>query len=496
MIIMKFVKSNYRKKALILLLLSFGMIFASIGFSSLNFPLNFTSINMEEPNIENDFDYQIQIPKTSEYQNFDGAGENLNIALHQSLMNTSTIEFTNLDASNSFTEPFPNFNGYNTSFINMTIEGIFAPNHTLIIEDDAFEDSSDVASTFVSAFTVPSNSYLINASFDLVTTSGTPSANIYLFNSSWTGTRSEPVTSSSQIIGSFSSPPNGWNDMVLTKTLLNNSNTANNTWFIGLRETTGLATLKWRYVFDSTNGDNSEAYYLSGGWQQITNDYDCKLDLTPLNNIPKPSEINLKINNTIVIDTIDDSGYYSSNEAYSSSSDILNFTISADWWDISCNITNVQINYTKTDLLAGSEFNIAGSGQTVEWNVTRNGGINYFDLGFSNYQINFTIPDTWDNETINVYNGGTPKTSDSTNRLLGNGFREVNVQNAGNGTFWYLTADSTNLLLSIETLVSGVDVNIANYSNTVDFNATFLEIIRKGNLNLSVYSPSPQYLNH
>ncbi|GAH32375.1 unnamed protein product, partial [marine sediment metagenome] len=80
-----------------------------------------------------------------------------------------------------------------------------APNHTLIIEDDAFEDSSDVASTYVSSFTVPSTSYLINASFDLVITSGIPSANIYLFNSSWTGTRSEPVTTSSQVIGSFSS---------------------------------------------------------------------------------------------------------------------------------------------------------------------------------------------------------------------------------------------------------------------------------------------------
>ena len=325
---MNIFKFNKNRKMYGLIFLFFGMML--VNYSSPLFNLliiDNSHKNNEEINNDNPLDFQNQTPETSEYQNFNGAGENFNITLHQSLLNISTIEFTNLDTSNSFTEPFPNFNGYNTSLVNITIDGIFAPNHTLIIEDDAFEDSSDVASTYVSSFTVPSTSYLINASFDLVITSGIPSANIYLFNSSWTGTRSEPVTTSSQVIGSFSSPPNGWNDIVLTKTLLNNSITANNTWFIGLRETTGLATLKWRYVFDSTNGDNSEAYYLSGGWQQISNDYNCKLDLTPINNIPKPSDINLKINNTIVIDITDDSGYYSSNEAYSSPSDILNFTV-------------------------------------------------------------------------------------------------------------------------------------------------------------------------
>ena len=75
---MKFVKPNDKKKLLVLLLLSFGMIFASIDFSSLNFPWNFNSINNEEnTNIEDDLDHQIQIPKTSDHQNFNGFGQNL-----------------------------------------------------------------------------------------------------------------------------------------------------------------------------------------------------------------------------------------------------------------------------------------------------------------------------------------------------------------------------------------------------------------------------------
>jgi len=493
---MNIFKFNKNRKMYGLIFLFFGMML--VNYSSPLFNLlviDNSHKNNEEINNDNPLDFQNQTPETSEYQNFNGAGENFNITLHQSLLNISTIEFTNLDTSNSFTEPFPNFNGYNTSLVNITIDGIFAPNHTLIIEDDAFEDSSDVASTYVSSFTVPSTSYLINASFDLVTTSGIPSANIYLFNSSWTGTRSEPVTTSSQVIGSFSSPPNGWNDIVLTKTLLNNSITANNTWFIGLRETTGLATLKWRYVFDSTNGDNSEAYYLSGGWQQISNDYNCKLDLTPINNIPKPSDINLKINNTIVIDITDDSGYYSSNEAYSSPSDILNFTVSADWWDVSCNITSVQINYTKTDVQAISSYDISGSGQIVQWNVTITNGLNYFDSRITDFNvINFTIPRIWHESSIKVFNGSTEKTIFK--RLINNDYREIQVLNAGNGTYWYVNATSSNLFSSIDTFVSGIARDMVNHSNTVAFNTTFNERIFDGLLNLSVFSPSPRYLNH
>ena len=66
--------------------------------------------------------------KTSDYSsNFGNTGENMNITLHQSLLNTTLREFTNLGSLNSFTENFPDFNGYSSSFINVTIEDIFAP---------------------------------------------------------------------------------------------------------------------------------------------------------------------------------------------------------------------------------------------------------------------------------------------------------------------------------------------------------------------------------
>ena len=124
----------------------------------------------------------------------------------------------------------------------------------------------------------------------------------------------------------------------------------------------------------------------------------------------------------------------------------ITFDLTADWWEVSCNVSGVHLNYTKTDVPAIPSFDISGSGQTVQWNVTRKGGFNYFDSRFSNYQINFTIPNTWDEDTIKVFNGGTPKSSDSTNRSLGNGYREIQVLNAGNGSRFKKPAYATFII--------------------------------------------------
>ena len=143
------------------------------------------------------------------------------------------------------------------------------------------------------------------------------------------------------------------------------------------------------------------------------------------------------MNNTNINDITQGSGYWNPSGSYSSSSNQLNFTISADWWDVKCNISKVQINYTKTDLRADSSFEVLGNGQDVLWNVTKSGGLNYFDSRFNNYRINFTISSRWSN--IEVWNGGIDKTGDITTRNL-NHYKEVRVWKAGNGTYWFLNA--------------------------------------------------------
>jgi len=508
---MKLVKSNYKKKSLILLLLSFGMIFANIGFSSLNFPINFTSIN-EETNLENDLDYQEPTPKTSEYQNFNGAGEKINITLHQSYLNNSFNTALNPSDpnNNSFLLPSPIDTAFNSSYTEIKIEDINAPNKTLNLELGTTLNNALFNNRIVGSFRVLNDCVLQNLSIYLSESGGgtadDATVRIQVFNSSWSGSRIEPDTATG-LIDKTQVVPNEHTGQWYNYTFnvnLDASNTYNNTFFIYLRQTSDFfdTSAFYHYELDSSGVDSSITYYSADGgstWNSYASDRDISSQIiVGLNdNTPKPSDINMKINGSVITDTgTTNSGSWTSTNSYSNSAGELLFITSADWWDVTCNISQVLINYTKTDAPASSSFDISESGQTVQWNVTRNGGLNYFDSRFSNYQINFTIPNSWDKDTIKVFNGGTPKTSDSTNHSLGNGYREVNVLNAGNGTYWYLTANSTNLISSIDTYISGIALSNVNYSSIVDFNTTFSEIIRNGDLNLSVYSPSPQYLNH
>ncbi len=471
----------------------------------------FANFNFEPPFYKDgaNKDDFINFPKTSDsLPSSKGMGNKVNITLHQSYLNTSTIEFTNLDSENNFLEPFPNFNGYNTSFINMTVDSINAPNYTLVVEDDTITNFDDFTNSNpdVTSFEVIGNGYLENISVYVRNVAGNPATvTMVLYNSTWdTGnSRSEPDGTNLgyvSTLGTFNVPATttGTYSLFHVHYLLNNTFTENNTWFIGLFDGGVGADTRWYYVADQSNGDNddeSTAYYYSSGWVLRDDfllgdpsvDFRLSIDLSPINNIPKPSEINLKLNTTLFYDISQGSGYYSSEEAYSSTSDVLNFTVSADWWDVSCNITKVQINYTKTDLRADSSFEVLGNGQDVFWNVTKSGGLNYFDSRFNNYTINFTISSRWTN--IEVWNGGTDKTGDIKTHNF-NHYKDIQMVNAGNGTYWFLNATSSNLLTDIKKYVGTTSVaDTFNYTDLVHFNGTFSSSISDGSINLSVYNP-------
>jgi len=495
---MKLVKSNYRKKLVILLLLSFGMIFANIGFSSINFPLNFTSIK-EETNRENDLDYQIQIPKTSSSPtSFSSSGENINLTLHQSYSNNSFNTALSLSDpnSNSFSLPCPKDVTFNSTFTNITIKDIYAPNKTLEIETGVSGSESIRYVDHALSFQIPGDGILDNLSICFSETQliqeYDASINVELWNAAWNGGFSDwgpsgfiaTIKTGLVIINDTSST---WYNITNINQQLDISATNNNMFFIFLTQTTSssLAEVVFHREADGAS-DDSKVWKDDGGWQPVAGiDPSMTLHLLPINNTPKPTEVDLKINNDVVTDIERGKGYWESAKVNGSVSGELQYNVSAGWWDVTCNVSKVQINLTKTNIQAISSFDILGSGQTVQWNVTRNGGLNYFDSRFSTYQINFTIPDTWDKDTIKVFNGGISKTSDSTNRSLGNGYREVNVLNAGNGTYWHLTANSTNLLASIDSF------DTFDFTGIAHFEATFYNGIgdSDGKINLSVYSP-------
>ncbi len=64
-----------------------------------------------------------------------------------------------------------------------------------------------------------------------------------------------------------------------------------------------------------------------------------------------------------------------------------------------------------------------------------------------------------------------------------NGYRKVMVLGAGNGTNWFLTANSTNLLNSIGIFHKGetIPITTTSYSGVVHFNTTrfIIKLINK-----------------
>ncbi|MFX1419956.1 MAG: hypothetical protein ACFE9N_13640 [Promethearchaeota archaeon] len=354
-------------------------------------------------------------------------------------------------------------------------------------------------------FTIPGSCILDNISTILWNDDDIYSGNmrVQIYNSNWTGTRNEPLGVYATVVPIDTVLFNNfedWYNFTNLNTFLNISDTDNNTFYVKMQD---VDDDSWWYMSrDDIIGDNDDemdAYTIGGpsGYQLITIagqtvDFTLKIGLKPHINFPNPEDIALKVNNSAVVGFSKKfgSGYWISIEKYSSSSGELEFELSADWWDVSCKITQVQINYINGDLIANSEFTVLGSGQNVLWNISRNVGLNFFDPRLSDYRINFTIPARWNN--VNVFNGVINKTDEVLIGSEDNGYKNIEVLNAGNGTYWYLTATSENLLESIGTFIDSNPVDIINYTDVVHFNATFKEEITQDNgvFNLSVYSPA------
>ena len=70
------------------------------------------------------------------YPEFGNIGENMNITMHQSYFNTSfnTIVNISITDGNNFTLPCPTDVNFNSSYTNITVNNVVAPNKTLDVE--------------------------------------------------------------------------------------------------------------------------------------------------------------------------------------------------------------------------------------------------------------------------------------------------------------------------------------------------------------------------
>jgi len=196
--------------------------------------------------------------RISDYRSdISGNGEPINITLHQSLINSSIISFTDFHNTNSFTEPSPTATNFNSSFINVTFSDIKADNITSIVRDgiaDAYQDT--FTNSRVTSFKVDMDCWLINFTLDVSFTAN-KDADVYLHKSRWnSGTSASIPSGTPMLLGTIPANSVGPTILDFTDQFLNTTLTDNNTWFIGLNGSHIKAT--WGYTNDGAI-DNSYA---------------------------------------------------------------------------------------------------------------------------------------------------------------------------------------------------------------------------------------------
>ena len=214
---MKLVKSNLKKKALILLFLSFGMILTNLSFSP------FLNNTYEEGKII-DYDDQNLLPKASDsLPSSNGVGDKVNISLHQSYLNNSfNIALNTSDSNNNeFILPSPKDPTFNSSYTYINVESIDAQNKTIEVETGTGR-GQDITTDWSFSFEIPQSCILKNFSIALSDNTGVAGGSdisLRLYNASYNAgeSRIEPdsntlLVSEAQNIPNLSGPI--WYDFI------------------------------------------------------------------------------------------------------------------------------------------------------------------------------------------------------------------------------------------------------------------------------------------
>ncbi len=496
------IKKRKTKRCIFLIILTFGLLFS--GFLDLIANPNLLQSNNSNLYYYNNFPTSLPHSSNGYSTSFNNTGNPLNITLHQSKieMGTPLFEILNTsDSSNStISTSTPSDTLFNSTTSQIFIENITAPDKILQLENDT-DHYSDLSTARLFSFEIPINCTLDSVTIYLNNTSSVNPTAVGIFL--WGSQSGLPYNYITQLGTSKTIPADGegyytYNNLNI---LLNDTDTTNKIFFIRVIDT-GIGSARIFGKNDGADGDPDDSdvyYYLVDHYESIAIDYFANITLKANSNPSRPSDIGLKINGTLVDNGgASGTGNLTILKEYSTLPDQIEYNITADWWDVSCNITKIIVNYTRSDLTAITEYSISGSNQTVQWNATL-GNFNNFDIAFNNYWINYTVPESWLN--FNAYNASNSIPSENiTVGSPSNGYKEVQIYPAGNSTNWYISAESPNLVNDILVFLAGEtnEIYSVNHSDTIDINVTFSDTIWNGNITLNIYSPSDtgNYLNH
>ncbi len=511
-------KNKKTNRIILLAILTVSFLF-SVGFTNfLNFPCGMNSVdddNEIEP-IEDDLTL-----KSAAYSGYyDGYSQDINTTLHQSKIEVGAplFDITNVSdpAIRTFTTNTPFEKNFNSTVSQINIDNIYAPDKYLILQENNPQDFSvgDFSTVIprVTSFEVEGDGYINNISVFIEEQLATGRIRVVLYNATYdsglgTYKPGGGINDFQQLIDISNATGDGWHVITGLNIQLDNSKTMDKIWFIGLFDDASYGgDCAWYNTLDGgITGDGDQTIsltYISGDWDLVvrssyTIDYLMRVGLVPESNTPTPSQIGLEINNNPILGSSPGSGNVTFSQEYTILPNQLSYEITAEWWDVSCQVTQIQVNYTRSDLKATSYFNCSETDPNVYWIITL-GNIDCFDSesGYGNYWINFTIPHHWSNQQ--AFNSILNVTDDT---ILGPAigeYREYQITNAGNSTNWFITSQSQNLMTSFQIFLGPIETYEVNFNETVDFEVSFDRTMSNGNITLEVYSPDDagNILNH
>jgi hypothetical protein len=409
-------------------------------------------------------------------------------------MNTEITENTTI------TVKAPINNNFNTSSINLTVSEVSANDLYIDIDNTAVATAGLTANTITSLavnFTTNLNANLTKISiYHNVSTGGT--IKFFLYNATWNATalRPEPNASQQEIYSELIPAKDfAWYDYTISNVYLNNSLTHNQTWFIVMAPVGG--SYRWYYGNIASPKKTVSYSIISGNpWVFETNRHFCaKVWLSHPTPNPKPTDLEMRINSSLVTDDSSGvyDGYWINSTAFNSDgTGQLQFDFTVNWPNVTWIVDETEVIYAERTPTATSTYYIPSSGADVNWTVQY--AVTQYNSTFTNFRINFTIPDIW-TPAAGFYTDASNPITLSTFDSAGD-YKIIQLPappDIGNVT-WILNCTGLNYVKNIKTLKYDEESEIFYDNESIIPSIEFIAAY-SGRINFDVYDSQGNSIN-
>ena len=435
------------------------------------------------------------IPKSNlSYQEFyEGNGSQIDILLSESYSNHSSNLMNSSDFNTtSIFLPSPNNQNFNYSFTNLSISNLQLHNISKTMQDDegysTYEDVN-AGNSAAASITIPTSGNLTEIDIYLPIINTFSDITVEIFNSTWNGYQawinaSVGIFYTSVIDTSWYNEISNWATFYNNHFYLNNSQTANNTWYVALETNNG--DYDWEYT-DSVNpqhyinttysfSEDPTGYPVVWGKDLDSNgnalNQVIKFVESPLNYSPYPSDINFSVNNTLI--SFINSNYFWLNQSsgiFNNGNNFL-YKFNCNWVNTTWNVNCIFISFSNNFASNQSTFYIPTSNSPVNWNLQYK--TNLFENNkFDEFGMNFTVPQKFIPQFAYRDNFSNPILTQYWIDPLGEKIVHIDIDQLHANDNWLLFCNTSNIVNAVALLNNGISVNQISSNELLSLNLTF-----------------------